>query len=83
MVQSGHVGDCAVVGSKYAGSNCHALIIMSNGGKVDSHYVAKYFLSDVGKKKLEILKTGNTVKHILSSAFIIIVFPLSPSTMVL
>ncbi len=67
MVQSGHVGDCAVVGSKYAGSNCHALIIMSNGGKVDSHYVAKYFLSDVGKKKLEILKTGNTVKHILSS----------------
>ncbi|MBD5552042.1 MAG: hypothetical protein HDQ96_12865 [Lachnospiraceae bacterium] len=67
MVQSGHVGDCAVVGSKYAGSNCHALIIMSNGGKADSHYVAKYFLSDVGKKKLEILKTGNTVKHILSS----------------
>ena len=67
MVQSGHVGDCAVVGSKYAGSNCHALIIMSNGGKVDSHYVAKYFLSDVGKKNLEILKTGNTVKHILSS----------------
>lgn len=67
MVQSGHVGDCAVVGSKYAGSNCHALIIMSNGGKVDSRYVAKYFLSDVGKKNLEILKTGNTVKHILSS----------------
>ena len=32
MVQSGHVGECAVVGEAYAGANCHALIVMSNGG---------------------------------------------------
>ena len=34
VVQSGHVGECAVVGEKYKGSNCHALIIMSNGGQL-------------------------------------------------
>lgn len=38
MVQSGHVGECAVVGEKYAGANCHALIVMSNGGKCNSEY---------------------------------------------
>ena len=32
VVQSGHVGECAVVGKEYEGANCHALIIMSNGG---------------------------------------------------
>ena len=31
MVQSGHVGECAVVGEAYEGANCHALIVMSNG----------------------------------------------------
>ena len=67
MVQSGHVGDCAVVGDKYKGSNCHALIIMSNGGKCDSKFMCEYFHSYTGRKKLSVLVTGNTVKHILSS----------------
>ena len=44
MVQSGHVGECAVVGEGYAGANCHALIVMSNGGKCNSKYIV-YYLS--------------------------------------
>ena len=67
MVQSGHVGECAVVGDKYKGSNCHALIIMSNGGKCNSKFMCEYFYSYTGRKKLSVLVTGNTVKHILSS----------------
>ena len=39
LVQSGHVGDCAVVGKNYAGANCHALIVMSNGGLCNSKYI--------------------------------------------
>ena len=39
MVQSGHVGESAVVGEKYKGSNCHALIVISNGGKCNSKFV--------------------------------------------
>lgn len=67
VVQSGHVGECAVVGDKYAGANCHALIVMSNGGRCDSKYVAYYLQSTHGKKALASITTGGTVKHILAS----------------
>ena len=67
MVQSGHVGESAVVGEKYKGSNCHALIVMSNGGKCNSKFVNYYFQSTDGKNKLKRITTGGTVKHILAS----------------
>lgn len=67
MVQSGHVGDCAVVGKKYAGSNCHALIIMSNAGNCCSDFYVAYFHSPDGLREIAIKATGNTVKHILAS----------------
>lgn len=67
MVQSGHVGDCAVVGKKYAGSNCHALIIMSNAGNCCSDFYVDYFHSPDGLREISIKATGNTVKHILAS----------------
>lgn len=68
MVQSGHVGECAVVSEQYAGANCHALIIMSNGGNCNSKYVVHYLHTTEGKKKLTAITTGGTVKHILASA---------------
>ena len=67
MVQSGHVGECAVVGEKYAGSNCHALIIMSNGGTCNSKYVCRYFHSTQGYKSLAPAMTGGTVRHVLAT----------------
>ena len=67
MVQSGHVGDCAVVGEKYAGASCHALIIMSNAGNCHSDFYVAYFHSPAGMKEIAIKSTGNTVKHILAS----------------
>ena len=68
MVQSGHVGDCAVVG-RYAGSNCHALIVMSNANsqKYSSDFVCYYFHSSKGRKNISLLEKGNTVKHVLAS----------------
>ena len=68
MVQSGHVGECAVVGPDIAGANCHALIIMSNGGQCNSRFMMHYFQSFEGKSKLAKITTGETVKHILASA---------------
>jgi type I restriction enzyme S subunit len=67
VVQSGHVGECAVVGEKYAGANCHALIIMSNGGQCSSKFVVHYLHSTEGKRKIAAITTGGTVKHILAS----------------
>ncbi len=76
VVQSGHVGECAVVGDNYAGSNCHALIIMSNGGKCASDYICQYINSDDGKKKIAAITTGNTIKHILATSIANIEVPL-------
>ena len=76
VVQSGHVGECAVVGDNYAGSNCHALIIMSNGGECVSDYICQYINSDDGKKKIAAITTGNTIKHILATSIANIEVPL-------
>lgn len=76
FVQSGHVGECAVVGDNYAGSNCHALIIMSNGGECASDYICQYINSDDGKKKIAAITTGNTIKHILATSIANIEVPL-------
>lgn len=67
VVQSGHVGDCVVVGNKYAGSNCHALIIMSNGGECNSQFMCYYLHSERAMYDLNKITTGNTIKHILAS----------------
>ena len=66
MVQSGHIGECAVVGKKYKGANCHALIIMSNGGKCLSKYIVHYFHTLKGFKALNPAITGGTIKHVLA-----------------
>ena len=78
MVQSGHVGECAMVGEAYAGANCHALIVMSNGGKCNSKYIVYYFHSREGKKKLNAITTGGTVKHILASKMKRVIVPVPP-----
>ena len=76
VVQSGHVGECAVVGMKYEGANCHALIIMSNGGNCVSEYVAQYINSEAGIKQIASITTGNTIRHILASAIADLVIPI-------
>lgn len=78
MVQSGHVGECAVVDDKYAGSNCHALIIMSNAGRCNSRFVMHYLRSTEGKARLKKITTGGTVKHILASNMKKFMIPVPP-----
>ena len=67
VVQSGHVGESAVVGEKYANCNCHALIVMSNGGQCNSKFVNYFLQTTEGKNRLSKITTGETVKHILAS----------------
>ena len=69
MVQSGHVGECAVVTEDYDNANCHALLVLSpkSSKLIDSKFVVYYFYSEIGKKKIALIKTGNTIEHILAS----------------
>ena len=67
MVQSGHVGECAVVGPAFAGANCHALIILTPKQKLSSEFFAHYFYSPIGELAIFQITTGNTIKHILAS----------------
>jgi type I restriction enzyme S subunit len=67
MVQSGHVGECAVVTNEFVGCNCHAVVILTPKRKVSSEFFVHYFYSQVGKLAIFQITTGNTIKHILSS----------------
>ena len=69
MVQSGHVGECAVIGREYDNANCHALIVLSphQEQKTNSHFVKYYFYTPLGKKIISQVKTGNTIEHVLAS----------------
>ena len=69
MVQSGHVGECAVIETEYDNANCHALIVLSphQEQKTNSHFVKYYFYTPLGKKIISQVKTGNTIEHVLAS----------------
>lgn len=67
MVQSGHVGECAVVPTDFDGCNCHALIILTPHRKLNSEFFVHYFYSPIGELAIFQITTGNTIKHILAS----------------
>ncbi|RID99548.1 restriction endonuclease subunit S [Simplicispira hankyongi] len=67
MVQSGHVGECAVVGPDFDGANCHALVILTPRKKLSSEFFGQYFYAPIGKLAIFQITTGNTIKHILAS----------------
>ena len=75
MVQSGHVGECALIDERYVGANCHALIILTPVEKQHSPFFVHCFGSDFGVKLIAQITTGNTIKHILASEVKALVVP--------
>lgn len=67
MVQSGHVGECAVVGPDFDGANCHALVILTPRRELGSEFFRQYFYAPIGELAIFQITTGNTIKHILAS----------------
>lgn len=68
MVQSGHVGQSAVIPKDLDNTAAHALIMFQNP-QVD---IAPYFLNaqyqtNTAKRKIDNITKGNTIKHILAS----------------
>lgn len=68
MVQSGHVGHTAVIPEELNNTAAHALIMFQEQKRKTNPYFLNYqFLTDRSKRKLDMITTGNTIKHILAS----------------
>lgn len=67
VVQSGAVGECAVIGKDFEQGNCHALIIMTPKEYVNSFWFAAVLNSPLRRHLLAGIITGNTIQHILAS----------------
>lgn len=68
MVQSGHVGHTAVIPKELNNTAAHALIVFTDYKKeVNPHFLNYQFQSSSKRKELDLISTGNTIKHILAS----------------
>ena len=68
MVQSGHVGHTAVIPEELNNTAAHALIVFTDyKEEVEPHFLNYQFQSNSKRKELDLISTGNTIKHILAS----------------
>ena len=79
IVQTGDIGQVAVVTDEFAGCNCHALIIVSPLRKVVAgEYLGWIFGSDYGKHSLLSIQTGALHPHLNCGNVKDLVVPLPP-----
>jgi type I restriction enzyme S subunit len=65
IVQTGDIGQVAVVTPEYAGCNCHALIICSPiRDRLEGRYLSWLLNSDYGQEFLHMVKTGALHPHL-------------------
>lgn len=78
-VQSGHIGETAVVPKALEGANCHALIISRfKQEKVCPYFMAQYLNSHIGRSRMRGLEVGSTILHINTKDFKKFRLPLPP-----
>ncbi|GEL39112.1 hypothetical protein LPA06_19630 [Lacticaseibacillus paracasei subsp. tolerans] len=69
VVQSGHVGHSAVIPSELNNTAAHAVIIVAKPKqKIDPYFINDYLQTNIARKQIDNITTGNTIKHILTSA---------------
>ena len=68
VVQSGDIGQIALVNAKYDLCNCHALIILDiNNNVISSEFLSLYLRSNIGKELMLQTKTGALLPHLNST----------------
>lgn len=68
VVQTGDIGQIALVDDKYDNCNCHALIILAvDNNTVSSEYLSYYLRSRIGKELMLLTKTGALLPHLNST----------------
>lgn len=65
LVQTGHVGEAAVVSAAHKGHNCHAIIVMTPlSEKLVGEYLSFWLTSSSGRLLTAGIQTGATLKHL-------------------
>lgn len=65
LVQSGHIGESAVVPLEHAGHNCHAMIVLTpKQGIVLGHYLSYLFGTAYMRRRFAGIQTGITLRHL-------------------
>jgi type I restriction enzyme S subunit len=65
LVQSGHIGHCAVVPKEHHGHNCHAMIVMTPKEQlVSGKYLSAVFNTPLFQAEFQRIRTGSTVPHL-------------------
>ncbi len=78
-VQTGSIGDTAVVPKSLEGANCHALIISRPiTDRLNSYWLSEYFNSYLGHKQLDRIATGSAHPHLNTTFVRKIRIPLPP-----
>jgi hypothetical protein len=78
-VQSGHVGETAVVPVECDGWNCHAVIITRlDRSRVEPGFIAAYLNSAVGRQQLRSYFVGSTIAHLNTSDLAKLHVPVPP-----
>lgn len=65
LVQSGHIGHCAVVPREHHGHNCHAMIVMTPREElVSGKYLSAVLNTPLLQAEFQRIRTGSTVPHL-------------------
>lgn len=65
LVQSGHIGHCAVVPEEHDGHNCHAMIVLSAIPEILSgNYLSAVLNTPALQDDFQRIRTGSTVPHL-------------------
>ncbi len=79
LVQSGHIGHTAVVGSDHDGHNCHAMIVMTpKRGVLIGEYLSYYFSSPDMQTAFAKARSGSTVPHLTCGVVRELLVPVPP-----
>ena len=77
LVQSGHIGHSAVVGTDHEGHNCHAMIVLSpKKGLLCGKFLSHFFGSPEMRDLFATIRSGATVPHLTCGAVRELLVPL-------
>lgn len=77
LVQSGHIGHSAVVGTDHQGHNCHAMIVLSPTlGLLNGEFLSFFFNSPEMRRTFGAIRSGSTVPHLTCAAIRELLVPL-------